>query len=155
MPNAIHLERGKRKVEEEEHRGGWREAMSTSLILDQWIIPWKQLIMWSCERNCWRSCWGGMFLNLIPNRCFVEQLTCLIQILLLIFALRHSRAYELCSDCSHHSIFMGAGGVIWHFLTSKKWFTFLIPLRSSIKFFLGLVGFNTQLFAEWIGWINL
>ena len=57
----------------------------------------------------------GKFLNLLPNGCFVEQLTCLIQILLLIFALRHSRAYELCSDCSHHSIFMGAGGIIWHF----------------------------------------
>ena len=41
------------------------------------------------------------------------------------------------------------------FLTSKKWFTFLIPLCSSIKFFLGSVGFNTQLLAAWIGWINL
>ena len=61
-----------------------------------------------------------MFLNLISNRCFVEQLTFLIQIFLLIFALRHSRAYELCSDCSHHSIFMGVGGVIWHFFSFQE-----------------------------------
>ena len=60
-----------------------------------------------------------MFLHLIPNRCFVEQLTCLIQIFFLFFALRHSRAYELCSDFSHHLILKGGGGVIWHFFNFK------------------------------------
>ena len=35
--------------------------------------------------------------------------------LLLVFCL-----VELCSDCSHHGIFMGAGGVIWHFFNFQE-----------------------------------
>ncbi|KAL0009572.1 hypothetical protein SO802_011074 [Lithocarpus litseifolius] len=34
--------------------------------------------------------------------------------------LRHSRAYEPSSDCGHHCIFMGAGGLIWHFLNFQE-----------------------------------
>ena len=110
-----------------------------------WInefIHWKQLIMWSCERNCWRSCWGVMFNS---------DLLLVFFVLGRIYSHSRSRAYELCSDCSHHLILMAAGGVIW---PKGHWRFFPILLGSSIKFFLVSVGFNTQLLAAWSGSIN-
>ena len=67
--------------------------------------------------------------------------------------LRHSRAFELSSDCGHRCIFMGAGGLIWHFYNFQE----MIHLSRTFRQFYKVLPWVSRLQYSTFGsmeWLN-